>query len=117
MVKNFELTNLLVQKLATKNSVTGLMREDDYVNENELSLQVDFNGSVLDNMSLKIGNAYHKIMQNLTYVENDEEVKQKVASIIKTYQIEPEVALHIDVNKIIKAKMKLKIDWCKHKNF
>ena len=109
LVKNFELTKpVSSKKLATKNSVTGLMREDDYVNENELSLQVDFNGSVLDNMSLKIGNAYHKIMQNLTYVESDEEVKQKVASIIKTYQIEPEVALHIDVNKIIKAKNEVK---------
>ena len=58
-IKNFNKVKLPAkEKLATKTSVTGLMREDDYVNENELSLQVGFNEEAQNNLSLALDAKY-----------------------------------------------------------
>ena len=96
------------EKLATKNSVTGLMREDDYVNENELSLQVGFNEDAKNSLSLKIGNAYHKIMQRLTYSETESEIETLISNMILSDEIEIDAKPFVSVSKIFKAKEAVK---------
>ena len=105
MLENFEKVKpKQKQMLATKNSVTGLMRESDYVNENELSLTVGFNENVSNELPLKIGTAYHKIMQNLNYNETKEEVERVIEKLLSCGEIDFEVKPHIDLNKIYNAK-------------
>ena len=105
MLENFEKVEpKQKQMLATKNSVTGLMRESDYVNENELSLTVGFNENVENELPLKIGTAYHKIMQSLNYTETKEEVEKVIENLFNCGELDLEVKPHIDLNKIYNAK-------------
>ena len=109
LIKNFNKVKLPAkEKLATKTSVTGLMREDDYVNENELSLQVGFNEEAQNNLSLKIGNAYHKIMQNLNYTESDDEIATLINNMLLVGEIESDVKPFVSVNKISAAVKQVK---------
>ena len=109
MLQNFEKVNVESnEKLATKTSVTGLMREDDYVNENELGLQIGFNETVKNNLSLKIGNAYHKVMQKLNYTESLDDVKVLINNLFITGEIESEVKPYLNANKIFKGLTEVK---------
>lgn len=109
MLENFEKVNIVSnEKLATKTSVTGLMREDDYVNENELGLHIGFAETVKNNLSLKIGNAYHKVMQNLNYNESLDDVKTLVNNLLITGEIESEVKPYLNPNKIYKGLTEVK---------
>lgn len=89
-------------KLATKTSVTGLMKEDDYTYDSELNLKVTFNEK--DNLSLKIGNAYHKIMQSLNYNENIQQINDIISRLHAVSDIDDETMKYIDVEKIYRAK-------------
>ncbi len=109
LINNFEKVKLTTtEKLATKNSVTGLMREDDYVNENELSLQVGFNEDQKNNLSLKIGNAYHKIMQQLSYTETKQEIETLISNLLFKGEIDADAKPFIKADKIYKAKENVK---------
>lgn len=103
---NFEkVTPKIKEKLATKTSVTGLMKEDDYTYGNELQLQVTFDET--DNVSLRIGNAYHKIMQNLKYTESKEEIETIINQLVAVGDIENDILKYIDIEKIFKAKQNI----------
>ena len=109
LINNFERVKLTsAEKLATKNSVTGLMREDDYVNENELSLQVGFNDNQKNNLSLKIGNAYHKIMQQLSYSETKAEIETLISNLFIKGEIDSDAKPFVSADKIFKASQNVK---------
>lgn len=105
LLNNFEkIKPVEVERVATKNSVTGLMREDDYVNYNELNLKIGFSEKYDNNISLKIGNAYHLIMQKLSYKETEFEIAELINLLVKNGEIEKEVLPFVDVKKIVLAK-------------
>lgn len=105
MLDNFEKVKpKQSQMLATKNSVTGLMRESDYVNENELSLTIGFSENLENQLPLKVGTAYHKIMQTLQYSETKEQVCQVIETLFKNGELDLEIKPYIDVNKVYNAK-------------
>lgn len=69
IVKNVTNVNFASNKLiATKNSVSGLLEDENYVNVSETSLTLGI-AETETNESLKLGTAYHTIMQNINYRE------------------------------------------------
>lgn len=92
------------EMVATKNSVSGLMRDSDYVNVNELGLTIGFNQTEDNELPLLIGTAYHKIMQSLNYNESKTEVDAVIDKLYATGELGAELKPYIDSAKIFRAK-------------
>lgn len=56
-----------LSKIALKTSVTAMMNNEDYVEQNAEPKELKINESRPDNIGIKIGNAYHLIMENIDY--------------------------------------------------
>lgn len=91
------------EMIATKNSVSGLMRDSDYVNVNELGLTVGCVDSAQNDLPLRIGTAYHTVMQNLNYTETEKEIQTVFDNLVNSGEIDSEVKGYISVEKIYKA--------------
>ena len=103
VVKNVTAKTINKGKLiATKNSVSGLMDEENYVNDNELDLTLGFNEEPQNNDALKLGSAYHLIMQNIDYF-SPLNVQQIIDDLISKSQIDNQTAKLINPEHIYNA--------------
>ncbi len=91
-----------IKNVALKTSVTGLMQNEDYTEINTEPKSLTVGEFVGDNIALKIGNAYHLIMENVDYFadNNIEEIFEKLRS---QNLIEKEVESHINIKSIKNA--------------
>jgi len=91
--------------VAIKNSVTSIMQEEvDYekVVENISDLSIS-SASSLDNNALKVGTAYHLIMENLSYNECLIDVISIMADLENSGKLDKEVLKFINAEKIYSA--------------
>ena len=91
------------KNIAIKNSVTGIMQEEMHY-ENE----IDFVGNLnllnvekVPNKALELGNAYHYIMEKITYKNDD--IRLILNNLIEADKISEETAKKINISKIEKA--------------
>ena len=100
IVKNVESNTFSKDVLiATKNSVSGLMEEENYVNNSETDLSLQILSEPEDNESLKLGTAYHTVMQNINYRE-PLNFDALITKLVSSGKIEGELA-----NKIVKSQI------------
>ena len=88
-----------LQNVATKNSVTSILSEEnDYVNtvDNMTSLLVT---DVPNYDSLELGTAYHLVMQQINYF-GDNDICNIVANLVQSGLISESLAKRIDIKKI-----------------
>lgn len=89
--------------VAIKNTVTSLLKEEDYVLHNPTPKTLtnkDYDSSK-NNLSIDIGLAYHTIMQSIDYKDDLDIIKQKVAASLQT--IEKHILPYVSVDKIMHA--------------
>lgn len=108
IIKNVTTTNYATNKLiATKNSVSGLLEEDNYVNASETNLTLGVVSEIETNESLKLGTAYHTIMQNINYRE-ELNFEPLLNSLISNGKIDLEIAKQIKKYEIQNAYNQVK---------
>ncbi len=86
--------------VATKNTVTSILTDDnDYVNvvEDMQTLTID---SVPNNDSLELGNAYHAVMQNIDYRATNINVEAIISKLVINGIVDSEVAHKINIKAI-----------------
>ncbi|MBR4745507.1 MAG: UvrD-helicase domain-containing protein [Clostridia bacterium] len=96
-----------LQNVATKNSVTSILSEEnDYVNtvENMTSLLVT---DVPNYESLELGTAYHLVMQQIDY-HKDNNINVIVENLVQDGYISNTLAKRIDIRRIINAVQAVK---------
>lgn len=94
-----------------KNTVTNILREEsDYENLNSKPKRLDAGDYVENNDALKVGTAYHSVMQVLKFTEDKGEIEGIISRLVADNKIEKDVSKYIEVDKIFKAKEVLK-DW------
>ena len=99
----YSYPNKVEKNIAIKNSVTGIMQEEMHY-ENE----IDFVGNLnllnvekVPNKALELGNAYHYIMEKITYKNDD--IRLILNNLIEADKISEETAKKINISKIEKA--------------
>ena len=99
----YSYPNKVEKNIAIKNSVTGIMQEEMHY-ENE----IDFVGNLnllnvekVPNKAMELGNAYHYIMEKITYKNDD--IRLILNNLIETDKISEETAKKINISKIEKA--------------
>ncbi len=109
IVKNVTNTNFSSNKLiATKNSVSGLLEDENYVNISETNLTLNISDSDIQTSdSLKLGTAYHTVMQNINYLE-EFNFDSVISKLVASGKLEKELANKINKNQIENAYLKIK---------
>lgn len=106
--QNLEFVYQEMPNVAVKNSVTGLLQEQDYVHATEHPTALLLTEQADEQLPLKIGTAYHYLMQNLTYDETKEQIAELVQNSVANGSIEEAVASHISVQQIVQAVQQVK---------
>lgn len=92
-----------------KNTVTNILKEEShYENLNYAPKRLDETDDVPSRNALKIGTAYHSIMQELKFTENKEDVESLVDKLISEKKIDSELKKYINIDYIIVAIDNLK---------
>ena len=94
--------------IAVKNSVTGLLAEQDYVHQNQQPKTLTLEEGQSNDLALKIGTAYHQVMQHLTYQETKQQVEELLQKLVLSGRLEKELVSHIHINQIMQAISKIK---------
>ena len=97
---NFEHNNL-----AKKNSVTQILNEEDHYNIS--NFRFDHNDKNQDIDYLKIGTAYHKYMELITFSENMDEINRQINLLKESNKLSSEDENLVDENKIKRAIIEL----------
>ncbi len=111
---NIDLTNSLLNKhqnlpntnsFTIKNNVTNILKEEvDYENINCLPNKLDVSDKLESLDFLKIGTAYHSIMQSLNFDETKEEIQEIIQNLIRSNIISSDIINQVNINEIITAK-------------
>lgn len=101
-----KLIDILSQKfphnnLAKKSSVSQIMEQEEHYNITDLSFNHSDKQNDLD--FLAIGTAYHKYMELLEFVANEEEIRKQIQQLKVYNQISEEETNFVDEEKIIIA--------------
>ena len=87
-----------------KNSVTSILKEEsDYETLNFTPKNLDATDKVPSNDVLKIGTAYHTIMQNIKFTENIAEIEELIDILVANGKIEKTLISNIKPKEILKA--------------
>lgn len=98
-----------LETFTIKNTVTNILKEEsDYENLNYIPKELNVNDKIVTKDYLKIGTAYHTIMQNLDFTESMEEIEQLIDNLICNGDINTATRKDINVNEIWKAKETLR---------
>lgn len=98
-----------LETFTIKNTVTNILKEEsDYENLNFMPKELNECDKLVTKDYLKIGTAYHAIMQNLTFNESKEEINQLIDRLINNGIIQRDIEKHIYINEIWNAKETLK---------
>ena len=93
-----------LESYTVKNTVTNIMKEEtDYEVINYEPNRLDETDNLVDRDYLKIGTAYHSIMQSLNYNESKENINNTIDKLIADGVIDREVAQFVNVEEIIQA--------------
>ena len=88
-----------------KNTVTNILNEErDYENINYYPNKLDSSDKLENTDALKLGTAYHSVMQNLKFTENKAEIKELIDNLVIKNIITREYADKISIEEIYKAK-------------
>lgn len=94
-----------LETFTIKNTVTNILKEEsDYENLNFMPNKLDATDVVENKDFLKIGTAYHSVMQELTFNENKEEIEILIDGLVQENIIALDIKNEIRVNEILKAK-------------
>lgn len=92
-----------------KNTVTNILNEEkDYENINICPKKLDISDNNINKDYLKLGTAYHSVMQNLNFAENKPEIEDLIKRLISENIIDKDVASDIKLDEIYTAKENLK---------
>ena len=92
-----------------KNTVTNILKEEtNYENINYYPEKLDASDKLENRDSLKIGTAYHSVMQNLNFNETKSEIEDLIVKLTKENIIDKEIATNIKIDEIWQAKEVLK---------
>lgn len=91
-----------VKNVALKTSVTGLMQNEDYTETNIEPKSLTIGESVQNDTALKVGNAYHLIMENIDYFA-DNNIDEIYSKLVSLKLIEKEIEKYINLNSIKNA--------------
>lgn len=92
-----------------KNTVTNILNEEnDYEILNNNPYKLDESDKLESKDALILGSAYHSIMQNLKFTENEAEISQLISRLVSENEILSEYAKLIDIQEILQAKEILK---------
>ena len=87
-----------------KNSVTSILKdESDYENLNFVPKKLDATDSVPSVDVLKLGTAYHTIMQNIDFTEKEAEIESLISRLVASGDIDFELSKNIKPKEIVKA--------------
>lgn len=102
---DYAYPNKIISDVAVKNSVTSIMQEEvDYEKLVENIADLGEKSSVkLNNSALKIGTAYHLIMENLTYKEDLMDIISIMADLEQSGKLDKESLKFISAEKIFEA--------------
>jgi len=90
--------------ITIKNTVTNILKEEnDYENINYIPNKLDVSDKVPSIDYLKLGTAYHTIMQEIKFTENKEEIEKLINSLVVRNLISNELAELIKIEEIEKA--------------
>lgn len=92
------------QTFTIKNTVTNILREEvDY--ENLISTPKEF--KITDKLggvdALKLGTAYHSVMQRLNFNESKEDIEGLILGLIESGEVAPELKCSINIDEILDA--------------
>lgn len=112
-VSNTELTNKLIeqynnkpniQTFTIKNTVTNILKEEeDYSNTNYIPENFSFNDKKEDIDVLKLGTAYHAIMQYVKFGDTKENIVKLIDELVNKNIISEEISKNINVDEIYSA--------------
>lgn len=92
-----------------KNTVTNILRdESDYENLNFAPKKLDSSDSLPSKDFMKIGTAYHSVMQELKFTENKGEIEELINRLVLSGQIDKELVKFINSQHIEFAVANLK---------
>jgi hypothetical protein len=91
-----------VKNVALKTSVTGLMQNEDYTETNIEPKALTVGEVVQNDTALKVGNAYHLIMEHIDYFA-DNNIDEIYSKLVSLKLIEKEIEKHINLNSIKNA--------------
>lgn len=87
-----------------KNTVTNILQEEsDYENLNYMPKNLDLSDEVVSKDYLKIGTAYHAVMQNLNFTENKEQISVVIENLKASNVISEDIIKEIDIDEIFTA--------------
>jgi CRISPR/Cas system-associated exonuclease Cas4 (RecB family) len=92
-----------------KNTVTNILAEEnDYENLNHAPHSLDIKDEIISKDYLKIGTAYHGVMQRLNFTESKQEIETIINNMVLNRELDDEVAQDIKLSEIYNAKENLK---------
>ena len=87
-----------------KNSVTSILKEEsDYENLNFSPKKLDATDKVPSVDVLKLGTAYHTVMQNVDFTEDLAKIEKLIAGLVSSGEIDYELSKNIKPQEILKA--------------
>ena len=92
--------------ISFKNSVSSILKEQevDYTNALDNFKKMNVTESMNSNDAMELGTEYHKIMQNIDFGNDSQDIKALVDQLVFEHVINPIWLGKIDINKIAKAK-------------
>ena len=98
-----------LQSFTIKNTVTNILKEEsDYENLNYIPKKLDVTDSLISKDYLKIGTAYHSVMQNLKFTESKSDIENLINGMMISGELQEDVVKDIKVSEIFNAKENLK---------
>ena len=88
--------------IALKTSVSTMLNEADYVEQNYEPQELVIGESVSSNIGIEIGNAYHAIMEKIDY-KSENDVIDILSSLVSQGVIEDSISKMVDTSRIEKA--------------
>ena len=94
-----------LSKIAFKNSVTSILREQevDYANILTNFKRMEVKESLDSDTAMELGTQYHTIMQYIEYGK-EQDIKKLIDSLVFANKINPIYLNNIDIDKIVQAK-------------
>lgn len=93
-----------VETTTIKNTVTNILKEEsDYENLNSRPRNLDMRDHVESQDVLKVGTAYHSVMQMLNFSENKADIERIISMLVAENKIEKEISKYIETDKISRA--------------
>lgn len=98
-----------IQTTTIKNTVTNILKEEsDYENLNNCPKTLDMVDRVESVDFLKVGTAYHSVMQMLNFSENKADIENIIATLEMNNKIEKDIVKYLEVDKIVRAVEQIK---------